>query len=173
MKKRNRIILLLTVLAIIFSVGVIIITHARPSKSSEIKDLSNITLPSYSLPKGSLTKAKVMEDALKLSKIRLRHNQIPKNPQCVLITYGEYQKLFSPDFGLVGIPNDKLFYFVTVDVDRTLDERLRVPPPLARASERVKARYTTHQDWYLIDPKNGDVIGDGGDVVRWILPKQK
>jgi len=173
MKKRNRIILLLTVLIIIFSVGVIITTNARLSKSSEIKDLSNITLPSYSLPKGSLTKAKVMENALKMSKFLLKHNQIPKNSQCVLITYGEYKKLFSPDSGLVGIPNDKLFYFVTVDVDRTVDERMRVAPFLARASERTKARYTTHQDFYLIDPKNGDVIGYGGDIVRWILPKQK
>jgi len=165
MKKRNRIILLLIVSAIIFSVEVIIATNARPSKSSEIKDLSNITLPSYSLPKGSLTKAKVMENALKMSKFLLKHNQIPKNPQCVLITYTEYQKLFSPGDGLVGIPNDKLFYFVTVDVDR-------------RAPEEVVSWFhgagpvMFHQDWYLINPINGNVIGNGYDIVRWILPEQ-
>ena len=81
-------------LIITFSVGAIMIATPRNSKSSEVKDLSNITLPSHDLPKGCLTKEKAIEDSLHLSKRHLSHEQMPQNPQCILITYGEYSKLF-------------------------------------------------------------------------------
>jgi hypothetical protein len=170
MKKKN-IILASIVLALIFSVGAIVIATPRNSKSSEVKDLSNITLPSHDLPKGYLTKEKAIEDAVNLSKRYLSHGQMPQNPQCILITYGEYAKLFETGFASLEIPNDKLFYLVTVDVDRELEERESAAPSAERSTH--KEQFITHQDFYLIDPENGDVIGFGGNVVKWILPKQR
>jgi len=164
MKKRNGVIL------VVLSIGLIIVIfvalQVKPSKSSEIKDLSNITLPLYSLPNKSLTKADIVENALKMSEIGLKHGQVPENPQCVLITYGEYVKLFSPDFVSAEIPNDKLFYLVTVDVDRT------APEEVVRWHHGAKS-VTFHQDYYLISPGNGNVITHGYERIKWILPKQK
>jgi len=168
--KKKKIILVSIVLALIFSVGAIMIATPRNSKSSEVKDLSNITLPSHDLPKGCLTKEKAIEDSLHLSKRHLSHEQMPQNPQCILITYGEYLKLFETGFASVEIPNDKLFYLVTIDVDRELEERESFAPSAERSPH--KEQFVTHQDFYLIDPENGDVVGFGGNVVKWILPKQ-
>ena len=147
------------------------IATPRNSKSSEVKDLSNITLPSHDLPKGYFAKEKVIEGAVNLSKRHLSHEQIPQNPQCILITYGEYLKLFEQGFVSVEIPDDKLFYLVTVDVDRELEERETFSPSAERSTH--KEQFITHQDFYLIDPENGDVVGYGGNVIKWILPKQK
>jgi len=146
------------------------IATPRNSKSSEVKDLSNIVLPSHDLPNGCLTKEKAIEDSLHLSKRHLSHEQIPQNPQCILITYGEYLKLFEPGFASLEISNDKLFYLVTVDVVRVLEERESFAPSAERSTH--KEQFVTHQDFYLIDPENGGVIGYGGNVVKWILPKQ-
>ncbi len=168
MKKRNRIILLLTVLIIIFSTGAIITTHVKPSKSSEIKDLSNITLPSYSLPKGSLTKEQAIKVALNISKGLLKHGQIPQNPQCVLMPYGEAEKLLL-DVNIGNLHPElvtNLIYVVTIDVDRT------APGEVMRWRPRAKS-VTFHQDSYFISPVNGDVIGHGYEGTKWILPKQK
>ncbi len=170
MKKKN-FILVLIVLILIFSVGAIMITTPRNSKSSEVKDLSNIALPSHDLSKGCLTKEKAIENSVNLSKRHLSHEQIPQNPQCILITYGEYLKLFETGFASVEIPNDKLFYLVTVDVDRELEERESFAPSAERSTN--KEQFVTHQDFYLIDPENGDIVGYGGNVVKWILPKQR
>jgi len=169
--KKKKIILASIVLILIFSVGATITTNTRVSKSSEVKDLSNIALPSYDLPKGDLTKDNVVENVINLSRARLVHGQMPQNPQCILITYGEYLKLFDPGFVSVEIPNDKLFYLVTVDVDRELEERETFSPSAERSAH--KEQFVTHQDFYLIDPENGDVVGYGGNVIKWILPKQR
>ena len=155
---------------LIFSVGATITTNTRISKSSAVKDLSNIALPSYDLPKGYLAKEKVIEVAVNLSKRYLSHGQILQNPQCILIAYGEYVKLFDLGFVSVETPDDKLFYLVTVDVDRELEERESFAPSAERSTH--KEQFITHQDFYLIDPENGDVVGYGGNVVKWILPKQ-
>ncbi len=168
---KKKITLVSIVLILTFSVGATITTNTRISKSSEVKDLSNITLPSHDLPKGYLTKEKVIEDAADLSKRYLLHGQMPQNPQCILITYGEYLKLFDPGFVSVETPDDKLFYLVTVDVDRELEERETFSPSAERSAH--KEQFITHQDFYLIDPENGDVVGYGGNVVKWILPKQR
>ena len=168
--KKKKIILVSFVLALIFSVGAIMIATPRNSKSSEVKDLSNITLPSHDLPKGYFAKEKVIEGAVNLSKRHLSHEQIPQNPQCILITYGEYLKLFETSFASLEIPNDKLFYLVTVDVVRVLEERETFSPSAERSTH--KEQFITHQDFYLIDPENGDVVGYGGNVIKWILPKQ-
>ncbi|PIV56218.1 MAG: hypothetical protein COS15_02075 [Caldiserica bacterium CG02_land_8_20_14_3_00_36_38] len=157
-------------LIITFSVGAIMIATPRNSKSSEVKDLSDITLPSHDLPKGYLTKEKAIEDSVSLSKRYLSHGQMPQNPQCILITYGEYLKLFETGFASLEIPNGKLFYLVTVDVDRELEERETCSPSAERGTN--KEQFVTHQDFYLIDPESGDVVGYGGNVVKWILPKQ-
>jgi hypothetical protein len=169
--KKKKIILASIVLILIFSVGATITTDTRISKSSEVKDLSNITLPSHDLPKGYFAKEKVIEGAVNLSKRHLSHGQMPQNPQCILITYGEYLKLFDPGFVSVETPNDKLFYLVTVDVDRELEERETFSPSAERSAH--KEQFVTHQDFYLIDPENGDVVGYGGNVIKWILPKQR
>jgi len=169
--KKKKIILASIVLALIFSVGATMIATPRNSKSSEVKDLSNITLPSHDLPKGYLTKEKAIENSINLSKRHLSHGQIPQNPQCILITYGEYLKLFEPDFVSVEILNNKLFYLVTVDVDRVLEERESFAPSAERSDH--KEQFVTNQDFYLIDPENGDVMGYGGNVAKWILPKQR
>jgi hypothetical protein len=95
---------------------------------------------------------------------------MPQNPQCILITYGEYVKLFEPEFVSVEIPNGKLFYLVTVDVDRELEERESAAPSAERSTH--KEQFITHQDFYLVDPESGDIIGLGGNVIKWILPKQ-
>ena len=124
----------------------------------------------HDLPKGYLTKEKVIEDVVGLSKRYLSHGQMPQNPQCILITYGEYVKLFDLGFVSVEVPDDKLFYLVTIDVDRELEERESAAPSAERSA--YKEQFVTHQDFYLIDPENGDVVGYGGNVVKWILPKQ-
>jgi len=147
------------------------IATPRNSKSSEVKDLSNIALPSHDLPKGCLTKENAIEDSVNLSKRYLSYGQVPQNPQCILITYGEYLKLFETGFASVEIPNDKLFYLVTIDVDRVLEERESFAPSAERSPH--KEQFVTHQDFYLIDPENGGVVGFGGNVVKWILPKQR
>ena len=169
--KKKKIILASIVLILIFSVGATITTDTRISKSSEVKDLSNITLPLHDLPKAYLTKEKVIEDSVNLSKRHLSHGQIPQNPQCILITYGEYVKLFDFGFVSVEIPNNKLFYLVTIDVDRELEERESFAPSAERSDH--KEQFVTHQDFYLIDPESGDIVGFGGNVVKWILPKQR
>ena len=169
--KKKKIILASIVLILIFSVGATITTDTRISKSSEVKDLSNITLPLHDLPKAYLTKEKVIEDSVNLSKRHLSHGQIPQNPQCILITYGEYLKLFDFGFVSVEIPNNKLFYLVTIDVDRELEERESFAPSAERSDH--KEQFVTHQDFYLIDSQSGDIVGLGGNVVKWILPKQR
>jgi len=164
---KKRIILFLSILVITFSVGVSITIHSILSKSSEVKDFSSITLPSYSLPEGSLTKEQVIENALKMSKLSLKHNQIPKNPQCVLMPYGEAEKLFlNIKPGPHPEVENTLIYVVTVDVDRrAVEEVLRW---------RHGAKPTIfHQDHYFINPINGEVIESGYEGTRWILPKQE
>ncbi len=59
---------------------------------------------------------------------------------------------------------------MTVDVDRELEERESFAPSAERSTH--KEQFITRQDFYLIDPGNGDVVGFGGNVSKWILPKQ-
>ncbi len=160
-----------TLILIAVIIGFLIIaltTYAMPSESGEVRDLSNITLPSYSLPKGSLTKGQAVKLALNMSKAFLKHKQIPKNPQCILIPYEEAEKLLlnvNPDALLRSKFSSKLIYVVTIDVDRTAPQEVMGWRPGAKP-------VTFHQDSYFIDPATGEVIEYGYEGIKWILPKQ-
>ena len=169
----KKMVIVFTVLVIILSVSISLLVQGPSLKSEEIKDFSNITLPSYKLPAGNFTKGQVVKECLNASKRLLKNGQIPKNPQCIITPYGIYTKLFSPHFGLVNIPKNKLFYLVTVDVNRSIDERVSVSPSVVRMSDKEKARLMTHQDFYLVDPATGEIIAYGGSAIKWILPEQK
>ncbi len=169
---KKAIIIFLVLLMSIFT-NAILSAQGNLLKSNEVKDFSNVKLPSYTLPAGSLSKGEAIKECISASKQFLKHGQVPKAPQCILIPYGTYAKIFSPGFGLVNLQKNKLLYLITIDVNRTVSERRSIAPFVARMSEKEKEHFTTHQDFYLVDPKTGKIIAFGGNVVKWVLPEQK
>jgi hypothetical protein len=199
MKKKYTLILI--TLIVIFSLGIVMKMHPEVSRSSKIVDLSYIKLPEYSLPEGYITKQQAIDIALNAAKSSLRHGQVPKNPQCVLLPGGIGEELLYGNsqpaadkldqikkemvkYGL-KIPADykthkkkyeeyqgRLLYFVVLDVNRYPDEVLMRTPPHIRI-KLINNKWVTTQDVYKIDALTGKIVGHGYyGVIKHILPKQ-
>jgi len=162
--------------------------RAEPPK---VKDLSNIVLPSYKLPPD--TKVTREEEIKKLSEriemckggkipwdSRFPDGPIPTRVQVIVIPYGEYTRIFfNNEEGSAGIPKDKLYILVGIDIAKPLKQAvvdMHVPPSQMELWEQTGALDSNkpfiNQELFLIDPMTSTVVEHGFYQGRFIFPKQ-
>ncbi len=195
--KSKRILIILTIVVVML----VALLNAYPGKtrSAKVVDMSSITLPSYQLPNGYITKEQAIRIAVKAAEWHLHKGEKPRNIQCLLLPYGIGRKI------LYGIPSvsekqfkslekgrlnkeelnqyinkyyerdSKLMYFVIMDVNRYPGEVfMRFPPNPKFKPRLIDGKYLTTQDTYVIDAQTGNIIEHGYyGIVKHIYPEQK
>ena len=145
--------------------------HKGFSQKTDVRDLSNINLPSYTLSNTSLTKEKVVNEVMNNLKSDplLKHGQQPKMIQCIILPYDVYTNLIlNNEGGSNLIPKDKLFFLVVVDIERSISETM-----IRRGFFQGNADLPIYkQEYFLIDPETKESVEHGYFITRIILPKQ-
>ena len=145
--------------------------HKGFSQKTDVRDLSNINLPSYTLSNTSLTKEKVVNEVMNNLKSDplLKHGQQPKMIQCIILPYDVYTNLIlNNEGGSNLIPKDKLFFLVVVDIERSISETT-----IRGGFFQGNADLPIYkQEYFLIDPETNESVEHGYFITRIILPKQ-
>jgi len=200
--KKKYIILILATLIVVSSFGIVMKIHPKISRSSEVVDMSSIKLSAYPLPKGYITKQQAINIAMGAAKSNLHHGQVPRNLQCVLLPRGIGEELLygnpqpsmdeldeikkeMPKYGLKIPPDyeeykkrygeyqERLLYFVIIDVNRYPDEAWIRIPPFSPPPKLIDGKWLTTQDTYEIDAATGEIVGHGYyGTVKHIYPRQ-
>lgn len=145
--------------------------HKGFSQKANVRDLSSINLPSYTLKNTSLTKDNVIKEITENIKSDplLKHGQKPKMIQCIIIPYDVYTNLIlNNEGGSNLIPKDKLFFLVVVDIERSISETMIRGGFFQGNTDLLIYK----QEYFLIDPETNETVEHGYFITRIILPKQ-
>ncbi len=167
---RKKILIVVIIFAVIFASFYFSLRKGF-SQKTDVRDLSNINLPSYTLSNTSLTKEKVVNEVMSNLKSDplLKHGQQPKMIQCIIIPYSLFTKIILNDeWGSNLIPKDKLFFFVVADIERSISETT-IRGGFFQGNTDLPIY---KQEYFLIDPETNETVEHGYFITRIILPKQ-